>query len=222
MEIEKISGLKVLPQQASFKGESRESAPVTHSDNNGAKFFAVAAGIAAVAAAGIAIKNGKGLKALTEEKTAVTNELNKIKGQIQKRAEFLNKEAEKNLRIGIQVENTENLKPNNRLMRATPVTAKEKAAQKAVYQRTKVGLEKAFKSERTYAHDEAVALHEKELKAAKAKKVKAAKAQAAQEAKEQAAKEARARAARHRAALSKANEAKSIDTRNYYNGKEGD
>lgn len=75
MNVEKI-GLtnSVSIKQTAFKGgDVTKSQEKEHSDNNGAKFFAVAAGIAAVAIAGIIIKKKIDAKHLVQEGEKVAN-----------------------------------------------------------------------------------------------------------------------------------------------------
>lgn len=99
MAIEKIGASNIVANAQSFKGENevKEHSHREHSDNNGAKYFAVAASIAAVAVAGIALKSRSNLKTVTEEKNAITAELQKIKNRAAKVAARKNKEAEINL-----------------------------------------------------------------------------------------------------------------------------
>lgn len=89
MNIEKIGVVNSSNlNQVGFGNEaSTGKISVPPSDNNGAKFFAVAAGIAAVAAAGIAISKGKKVKNLTENVKKLTGDVEKLTGDIKKMSE---------------------------------------------------------------------------------------------------------------------------------------
>lgn len=81
MAVEKIGLVKqVNSNQTSFGNDTLpEKQPQTKpSDNNGAKFFAVATSIAAVVAAGIAISKGHKVKTLTEEGKKLVEEGKKL------------------------------------------------------------------------------------------------------------------------------------------------
>lgn len=92
MTVEKIGLVNSLvPKQVGFGSESSPEKQQTNpSDNNGAKFFTVAAGIAAIALAGIALRQGskiKKLNKLVEEGKKLLPEGTKSVESVQKAAD---------------------------------------------------------------------------------------------------------------------------------------
>lgn len=87
MAVDQIGGISgvTTTQKQSFKGEgTQEVTSQPPSDSNGAKFFAVATSIAAVVAAGIALKGRKSIKSLEEAAQKLTEENKALKEAGQK------------------------------------------------------------------------------------------------------------------------------------------